>query len=119
MNDAIHPMVVSVIYKPAKGIEKDIDNLLLEYIMPVVNETIKPPASMFGAYLSELKGDPDYNPLLKNLDGVAVGYEILKLPSRFDESNQGQIYISFKQFNLENSLIETVQDEIDDLLNGT
>ena len=112
----IHPMVVTILYRPAKGRDtKDIDNILLEYILPVVNTVFSPPASLYGLTESKFDTESTKIPLAKDKNGLSIGYEILKIPYHKDVPN-GELFFGFKfDFN-EETLMDQTENFIDEYL---
>lgn len=118
MKDLQGPIIVSVIYRPAKNkIEKDIDNILLEYVMPIVNDVLNPPASLHGIteYSDFISGDKRSAPLAKDKKGTSIGYEIIRVP-QFSENEEGVIYLGFRLDAYEDTIIDYAQNQIDKYL---
>lgn len=112
------PIILSVIYRPAKKkIEKDIDNILLEYIMPVANDILNPPASLYRIteYEDFITKKTIFSPLAKDKNGISIGYEILRVP-QFNDNKNGEIYLTFRLSSNEDSLIDDAQRTIDKYL---
>ncbi len=108
------PIIVSVIYRPAKkSLKKDIDNIMLEYIIPVANEVLEPPASHYG--LTEYKHDNKLIkvPLAKDLHGMSIGYEIIYAPRFKQKHNEGELYLGFR---LDRVMEDTLIDKTDELI---
>jgi hypothetical protein len=94
-----YPLLVTAFYMPPrkkKKYYKDIDNIMLEYIMPSMNEVFRPPVSY-----------------PKSLNGSAIGYEIIELPHDFSETDTGFIIVGFKIETEESSVIRYTDEEID------
>ena len=112
------PIILSVIYRPAKKkIEKDIDNILLEYIMPVANDILNPPASLYRIreYEDFITKKTIFSPLAKDKNGISIGYEILRVP-QFNDNKNGEIYLTFRLSSYEDSIIDNAQRAIDGYL---
>ena len=112
------PIILSVIYRPAKKkIEKDIDNILLEYIMPVANDILNPPASLYRITEFEdyITNKTISAPLAKDKNGISIGYEILRVP-QFTKNENGEIYLTFRLSSYEDSIIDDAKKTIDEYL---
>lgn len=113
-NKIIHPMIATIIYRPArKSIRKDIDNILLEYILPVVNKVFVPPASPYR--MTEINSNSI--PLSKDLNGLCIGYEILEIP-RSDDVPNGDLYLGFKFDLIRDPLMDQTEKFIEKYLKG-
>jgi hypothetical protein len=109
------PIIISVIYRPAKNkIEKDIDNILLEYIMPITNDILCPPASLYRIkeFRDPISDEIKSVPLAKDKNGISIGYEIIRVP-QFDNNEEGEIYLTFKLSSYKDSIIDNAQRKID------
>lgn len=112
------PIILSIIYRPAKKkIEKDIDNILLEYIMPVANDILNPPASLYRIteYKDFSSNETLSAPLSKDKNGISIGYEILRVP-QFTDNENGEIFLTFKLSSYEESILDNAQKIIDEYL---
>jgi hypothetical protein len=117
------PVVVTVFYSPPvkkKGFYKDVDNIMLEYIMPIFKEIFKPPLSLMNLHIKEVqtKESKKYlNAIPNSLNGSAIGYEIIELPKKYSENEKGFLSIGFKTIDIEERGIITSSDEkIEELL---
>ena len=110
------PLIISIIYVPGKNSkdeEKDIDNILLDYIVPVVNQVMNPPATIGNIQeYEDLDGIKKKPVLIKDKSGQIVGYEILKLKKNF--SKTGYLTIGFKQLIINDSIISECYQQLDD-----
>ena len=80
------PILISTFYVPpkrGKNFRKDLDNIMLEYIMPAMNEIFYPPISLFNIGMEDTLSHENqilsFN-IPKSLNGSAIGYEIIELP---------------------------------------
>ncbi len=116
------PILVSVFYMPPKTKKKDykdIDNIMLEYIMPSINEVFSPPISIFNTHMKKpIKDEFIYcnKAIPKSLNGSSIGYEIIELPDSFSEEKSGFLNIGFKIENVERSIMEYIDHEIDNYI---
>lgn len=112
------PIILSVIYRPAKKkIEKDIDNILLEYIMPIANDILNPPASLYRIteYRDFTSTEIVSAPLSKDKNGISIGYEILRVP-QFNDNENGEIFLALRLSSFEDTIIDNAQKIIDEYL---
>lgn len=112
------PVVVTVFYSPPvkkKGFYKDIDNIMLEYILPIFNEIFTPPLSLLNLHMNERKeGLSRFTDALpKSLNGSAMGYEIIELPKKYSESEKGFLSVGFRIVDLEDSMIQWIDEKIE------
>jgi len=115
MKDLQGPIILSVVYRPAKkNIEKDIDNILLEYIMPIANDILNPPASLYRIteFNDFISGKKKSTPLAKDKNGISIGYEIIRVP-QFNSNENGEIYLTFRLSSYDDSIIDNAQHKID------
>jgi hypothetical protein len=113
------PILVTAFYMPPRKKKKDykdIDNIMLEYIMPAMNEVFRPPVSLFNIGMDD-HDDNDFNrragSIPKSLNGSAIGYEIMELPYDFSETDTGFIIVGFKIETTESSVTDYIDKEID------
>jgi|GEM_PF-1753416 Holliday junction resolvase RusA-like endonuclease len=117
-NQIQSPIVITTFYMPPKKKKrnyKDIDNIMLEYIMPAMNEVFNPPISMFNMSMEEKrkKGYHKPIPIPESLNGSAIGYEVLELPYNFSQSETGFLRVGFKIENIDRSIMSYIDSEID------
>ncbi len=112
----INPMVVTIMYRPARGRDKkDIDNILLEYILPKVNTVFSPPASSYGLTEYSIDSVVRKVPLAKDMKGQPIGYEILKLPFDID-SPDGELFFGFNFDYNDDTLMNQTEKFLDEYL---
>ena len=111
------PILITVFYMPPRKKKrdyKDIDNIMLEYIMPAMNDIYRPPVSLFGMGMSACeKNDFIRSSAPKSLNGSAIGYEIIELPYNFAKVDTGFIIVGFKIEDMESSIIDYVDEKIE------
>lgn len=110
LQDLQSPIIVSVFYCPPtkmKSHYKDIDNIMLEYIVPGINQVFLPPIALFNLDPSRYKTAAP-----KSLHGSAIGYEILELPQKFDDSGTGYIALGFNMDTGDTSTMDYVDKTI-------
>lgn len=109
------PVILSVIYYPGKDRrEKDLDNILYQYIMPVINEFL---LSIWKENIvSESTNELNENMKIpeKFEKGFCVGYEIIKLPKKIEK--EGAIYMNFNFATGKESLIDSIDRKLDNFL---
>lgn len=109
-------LIISIIYVPGRNPkveEKDIDNILLYYIVPVVNQLMTPPITIGGIKeYEDFNGNKKKPVLINDKNGQIVGYEILKLNKNF--SKTGYLTIGFKQSICDDSIISNCYKQLDD-----
>jgi len=91
------PAIVCVFYVPPddkKGFFKDLDNIMLDYIMPSFNSVFCPPLTPHNLHMNPSVEFLDSVP--KSLNGSALGYEIIELPPSFTGIPKGSINVGFK-----------------------
>ena len=110
------PLIISIIYVPGRNSkveEKDIDNILLDYIVPVVNQVMHPPITIGNIQeYDDFDGIKKKPVLVNDKSGQIVGYEILKLNKSFSKS--GYLTIGFKQSIMNESIISECYKQLDD-----
>lgn len=108
------PAIATVFYSPPvrnKRFYKDVDNIMLEYILPCFNDVFSPPLSLMNLHLKRSK---EFSAIPKSLNGSAMGYEILELPKKYSTEKKGFINMGFKVVNLErDGIIESMDRKID------
>ena len=93
--------------------EKDIDNILLDYIVPVINQIMHPPITIGGIKeYEDFDGIKKKPVLINDKSGQIVGYEILKLKKNF--SKTGYLTIGFKQSIINESIISNCYEQLGD-----
>ncbi len=110
------PIIISVIYCPLYNYkEKDIDNIVLQYLIPVVNKLMNPKCCLFNQNknMEELSDNKSNSRIIKN--SSCVGYEIIRIPPKHNSAD-GQLYLTFKYANDE-SIIDSVEKKIDEIIN--
>lgn len=112
------PILITAFYMPPRKKKKDykdIDNIMLEYIMPAMNEIFRPPVSLFD--IGTQRNDNEINhragSIPKSLNGSAIGYEIIELPYDFSKADTGFIAVGFKIENVESSVMQYVDEKIE------
>jgi len=110
------PLIISIIYVPGRNSkveEKDIDNILLDYIVPVVNQVMTPPITIGGIKeYEDFNGNKKKPVLINDKNGQIIGYEILKVNKNF--SKTGYLTIGFKQSICNDSIISNCYKQLDD-----
>lgn len=118
-NNLQSPIIITAFYMPPKIKKKnykDLDNIMLEYIMPTMNEIFQPPISLFNLVSEEINNKKINNHLFsvpKSLEGSAIGYEIIELPYNFSKSDTCSIIIGFKIETTRKSLMSLTDEKID------
>ena len=110
LQDLQSPIIVSVFYCPPTKLKshyKDIDNIMLEYVVPGINQVFLPPITLFNLDPGRFKTVAP-----KSLHGSAIGYEIIELPHKFDDSGTGYIALGFKMDTGDTSTMEYVDRTI-------
>jgi hypothetical protein len=109
------PTIATVFYSPPlgkKGFFKDVDNIMLEYVLPTFNDTFIPPLSLLNLHMR--KNDKFSQAVPKSLNGSAMGYEIIELPKKYSESQKGFLSVGFEVIDLDNEgLIQSVDKKIE------
>lgn len=117
------PVITSVFYMPPKNRKssyKDIDNIMLEYIMPAFNEVFKPPLTIMNVHKRKPIDEVQaifFNSVPKSLEGSAIGYEILQLPKKFSIYEEGFVSVGFKVNDVTDSIMEYTDREIERYIN--
>lgn len=112
------PAIVSVIYRPSKSdTAKDVDNVMLEYLIPSFNEIFVPPASPFRLKQYEVDGEKRLPVLEKEMVGNAIGYEVLRIPPKASKKEPGEVHLGFR-LDYRESLMDKCDEVIDDYLNS-
>lgn len=91
------PAIVTVFYSPPygkRGFYKDIDNIVLEYILPTFNDIFAPPISLLNLNMGKKDGASTAIP--KSLNGSAIGYVILELPKKYSKQRGGFLSVGFE-----------------------
>lgn len=116
LQDLQCPLIISIIYVPGRNStvkEKDIDNILLDYIVPVINQIMHPPITIGGIKeYEDFDGIKKKPVLINDKSGQIVGYEILKLKKNF--SKTGYLTIGFKQSIINESIISNCYEQLGD-----
>lgn len=90
------PVIVTVYYSPPvekKGFSyKDIDNIMLDYILPSFNDVFNPPLSVLNLHMK--MNDEFSKAIPKSLNGSAMGYVVIELPK--SEERMGFLSIGFE-----------------------
>jgi hypothetical protein len=112
------PILITAFYMPPRKRKKDykdIDNIMLEYIMPAMNEIFHPPISLFNMGIEDSSGHETKVRTIspKSLNGSAIGYEIIELPYNFAKTDTGFIIVGFKIEKGDSSIMGYVDKEID------
>jgi len=109
------PAIATVFYSPPageKGFYKDIDNIMLEYILPSFNDIFTPPLSMLNVHMR--KNDGFSKAIPKSLNGSAMGYVIIELPKRYSEQQKGFLSIGFEVIDFDREgLIQWIDEKIE------
>lgn len=112
------PILITAFYmapRKKKKKYKDIDNIMLDYIMPAMNEVFHPPISLFNLGMKKDNNNKNYGksfPIPRSLKGSAIGYEILELPYNFESIDTGYLKVGFRIENIESSVMGYVDKEI-------
>jgi hypothetical protein len=104
MNEMQSPLVISVFYQSPKTKQedyKDLDNIMLEYVAPAINQVYHPPVANSQA------------PHLKTMDGNAIGYEIIEVPRRREDDSDGFIAIGLRIEQYSEGLMSISDSAID------
>ena len=108
------PTIATVFYSPPLGTKsffKDLDNIMLEYVLPVFNETFIPPLSLLNLHMQ--KNDRISQAVPKSLNGSAMGYVIVELPKKYSEIQKGFLSVGFEVIDLDKEgLIQSVDKKI-------
>lgn len=108
-----YPIIVSVIYRPSKlQKEKDVDNIMLDYLVPAFNEVFAPPASIFRLKEYEHDGNKHVHILAREMDGQAIGFEIVQIPRMKKRHEPGEVYVGFRLDGIGDSLIDLCDRQI-------
>ena len=114
-----YPIIVSVIYRPSKlQKEKDVDNIMLDYLVPAFNEVFAPPASIFRLKEYEHDGTKHVPVLAKEMYGKAIGFEIVQIPRMKKRHEPGEVYLGFRLDDIGDSLIDLCDRQIDEFLDS-
>jgi len=109
------PTIATVFYSPPlgkKGFFKDVDNIMLEYVLPAFNETFIPPLSLLNLHMRE--SDKFSQAVPKSLNGSAIGYEIIELPKKYSENSKGFLSVGFEVIDFDKEgLIQSVDKKIE------
>jgi hypothetical protein len=109
------PTIATVFYSPPvgkKGFFKDVDNIMLEYVLPTFNDTFTPPLSPLNLHMR--KNDKFSQAIPKSLNGSAMGYVIIELPKKHSENGKGFLSVGFEVIDLDKEgLIQSVDKRIE------
>lgn len=84
---------------------------MLEYVLPVFNETFIPPLSLLNLHMQ--KNDRISQAVPKSLNGSAMGYVIVELPKKYSEIQKGFLSVGFEVIDLDKEgLIQSVDKKI-------
>lgn len=109
------PAIATVFYSPSagkKGFYKDLDNIMLEYILPIFNDIFTPPLSLLNLHMRE--NDEFSKAIPKSLNGSAMGYVIIELPKKYSEQRKGFLSVGFEVVDLDREgLIQSIDKKIE------
>lgn len=109
------PTIATVFYSPPlgkKGFFKDVDNIMLEYVLPTFNATFVPPLSLLNLHMR--KNDKFSQAVPKSLNGSAMGYVIIELPKKYSENQKGFLSVGFEVIDLDKEgLIQSVDKKLE------
>jgi len=109
------PTIATVFYSPPLGKKrffKDVDNIMLEYVLPTFNDTFIPPLSLLSLHMR--KNDKYSQAVPKSLNGSAMGYVIIELPKKYSENQKGFLSVGFEVIDLDKQgLIQSVDKRIE------
>jgi len=112
------PAIATVFYSPPAGKKefyKDVDNIMLEYILPSFNDIFTPPLSMLNVHMR--KNDGFSKAIPKSLNGSAMGYVIIELPKRYSEQQKGFLSLGFEVVDFDREgLIQSIDKKIESYL---
>lgn len=107
--------IATVFYSPPlgkKGFFKDLDNIMLEYVLPTFNDTFTPPLSLLNLHMRN--NDKFSQAVPKSLNGSAMGFVITELPKKYSESQKGFLSVGFEVIDLEKEgIIQSVDNKIE------
>lgn len=110
------PAIATVFYSPPagkKGFYKDVDNIMLEYILPIFNEIFTPPLTLLNLHMREKK-DKFSTAIPKSLNDSAIGYVIIQLPKKYSKQQNGFLSVGFEVVDLDREgLIESIDKKIE------
>lgn len=112
------PIALSVFYRPKKEFDvKDIDNYLREIVSPCFEAEFKPPSRMFDPTKEELAAikSLDYR---SNLNGHIMGYDILKLPTGDEHTENDEICIIGFHMESHSDVIGSLKEGIEEILDN-
>jgi len=109
------PAIATVFYSPPAGKKrfyKDLDNIMLEYILPSFNEVFAPPLSLLNLHMRE---NHEFSKAIpKSLNGSAMGYVIIELPKKYSEAQKGFLNVGFEVVDLDREgLIQSIDQKIE------
>jgi hypothetical protein len=109
------PTIATVFYSPPlgkKGFFKDVDNIMLDYVLPTFNDIFIPPLSLLNLHMR--KNDKFSEAIPKSLNGSAMGYEIIELPKKYSKNQKGFLSVGFEVIDLyKEGLIHLVDKKIE------
>ncbi len=109
------PTIATVFYSPPLGKKnffKDVDNIMLEYVLPIFNSTFNPPLSLLDLHMRE--DDKFSKAVPKSLNGSAMGYEIIELPKKYSKNQKGFLSVGFVVIDIDKEgLIQSVDKKIE------
>ncbi|ULO04750.1 hypothetical protein H1230_16430 [Paenibacillus sp. 19GGS1-52] len=85
---------ITILYVPPKDQEIDLDNLA-RYIVPMVNEAIKPPTGIIMGEDPRPKGFPKHS---------IIQYQIIKLPRSIKDPEDGVVRLVLEEYERHNNL---------------
>jgi hypothetical protein len=109
------PAIATVLYSPPagkKGFYKDVDNIMLEYILPIFNDIFTPPITLLNLHMR--KKDKFSTAIPKSLNGSAMGYVIIELPKKYSKQRKGFLSVGFEVVDFDREgLIQSIDKKIE------